>query len=305
MAVWNTLAGIGKGAVTGFGMGGPLGAVAGGILGGATAGGDSSDSSSGNAGPPPTPYQVSADPYNLGGYNQGAQDWSDDAMARAQRAQDLGDQWETQGASQIQNSQDMDANSRGYQSDALGLMRDAAYGNAPSVAQNQLQQGMNQQIANQSSQLGSARGAQGLAMAQQNSAGALGNTLANTNAAAAQLRAEEMANARGAYGGLATGQRGQDQSMGQLGIQMGQLGLGHQQLSQGYAGQGYGMVQGQANLQAEAEKQRQAAYEAAQRNQYQANKDNLDRSAAREAKWIDAGTQLASTATQAAAKAGA
>lgn len=302
-----SLGGMLKGIGTGLAAGGPLGAIAGGTVGGFAGGDDEASGSGGGsaAAPAPAAYQVGGDAYNMGGYNQGAQDWSDDAFARAQRAQDLGDQWETQGASQVQNSQDMDANSRGYQTDALGLMRDAAYGNAPSVAQNQLTYGMNQQIANQSSQLGSARGAQGLAMAQQNSAGALGNTLANTNAQMGQLRAEEMANARGAYGGLATGQRGQDQSMGQLGIQMGQLGLGHGQLSQGYAGQGYGMVQGQGQLQAEAEKQRQAAYEAAQRNQYQTNRDNQDRQAAREGKWIDAGTQLISTGAQTAAKAGA
>jgi hypothetical protein len=97
---------------------------------------------------------------------------------------------------------------------AYNLMQQAALGNAPSQAALQQQQGLQQSIAAQQAMAASARGGAGLAGAQfqasQNAAG-LQNQAVNQ---AAQLRAQEMANARGQYG------MGNQVNQAQLGAQM-------------------------------------------------------------------------------------
>ncbi len=119
--------------------------------------------------------------------------------------------------------------SRGSQQDALGLMQQAAYGNAPSVAAIQQQQGLNEALRNQTAMAGGARGAAGIAGAQYNAAQNTGAMQQQGIGNASMLRAQEMAAARGAYGQMSTGIRGQDiqSAMGQ-----GQMGLGYEGLGQ-------------------------------------------------------------------------
>jgi hypothetical protein len=86
------------------------------------------------------------------------------------------------------------------QNQALGLMQGAAMGNAPSAAQLQLQQGMEQGLGQQASMAASARGGTGATMAAQRNAQFAGaNLAAQTNQQQAILRAQEMAAARGEY----------------------------------------------------------------------------------------------------------
>ncbi len=140
---------------------------------------------------------------------------------------------------------------RGSQQDALGMMRDAAMGNAPSVAQLQQQRGMQDAMSSQLALAAGARGASGLAQAGYNAAGNVAALQRGGAMDASMLRANEMANARGAYGQMGTAMRGQDlgfygqasnnaQSNGQLGLGYRQLGLqgqlGFENLGQGVAG---------------------------------------------------------------------
>lgn len=84
-----------------------------------------------------------------------------------------------------------------YNNQSMAGLAGAAAGTAPSVAQGQLQQGLDASNAAQQSAAAGARGPGGLAMAQQNSAVNMANNQQTTNAQAAQLRAGEMATARG------------------------------------------------------------------------------------------------------------
>lgn len=101
--------------------------------------------------------------------------------------------------------------SRGYQQDAIGMMRDAAMGNRPSVAQMQMQQGLDQAMRQQQSMAASARGPAALAMAQYGAAQNSGAAAQDIAAQTSMLRAQEMANALGQYGQMGTSIRGQDE----------------------------------------------------------------------------------------------
>ncbi len=114
-------------------------------------------------------------------------------------------------------SRGLGMDSRGSQTDALGMMRSAALGNAPSVAQLQQQQGIQSALGSQMALAAGARGASGLAQAGYNAAGNTASLQRQGVADNSMLRASEMANARGAYGQMASGirsgdmqQRGQD-----------------------------------------------------------------------------------------------
>lgn len=100
--------------------------------------------------------------------------------------------------------------SRGDQRDALGLMAGAARGEAPSQAQSLMAQGMNQAIAQGQAAAGGARGAAALANAQSNAAANTMNLQQSTANQMAALRANEMAQARGEYGGMASNLRQAD-----------------------------------------------------------------------------------------------
>jgi hypothetical protein len=126
---------------------------------------------------------------------------------------------------------------RGQQQDALALQRQAARGQAPSVAQLQMQQGMENAVASQQSQAASARGPAALAMAQSQAAGNIAAAQQNTAAQTAQLRAGEMAQARNEYAQGASGIRSGDVSQ-----------QGVYQQGQNIAGQ---QAQAQAQMQAQ------------------------------------------------------
>ncbi len=127
---------------------------------------------------------------------------------------------------------------RNSQEDSLSLMRQAALGNAPSAAAAQQQQGLDSAIKSQQAMAASARGPGGLASAQYNAAANTGALQQGAVNQAAQLRAQEMAQARGAYGDAASGIRSQD-IQGAMG-----------QTQQALAYQGLGQNVGMANLQA-------------------------------------------------------
>jgi hypothetical protein len=239
------------------------------------------------------PYSVNQDSYNYGGYGGGAQDWSDQALAQGQRSQQYEDQYAMQGADAISSGrQSMYASedpllsgkeeqSRYYQGDSLGLAQQAAYGNAPSVAQNQLTYGIGRTIADQSSAASSARGAAAMAMAQQSAMGNSAQALGDYNNQMAMLRAQEMATARAAYQQGTEQMRGQDQSRltqsnqvsqfnagqgqneAQLGLGLAQLGLGYGNQAQGYNAQAQNIqgqqLQAQGNQQAQNSQNQQAA----------------------------------------------
>lgn len=281
------------------------------------------------------PNAVDPNAYNYGGYEGGAQDWSDQALAQGQRSQQYEDQYAMQGAEAIQaGRQSMYAGedpllsgkeeqSRYYQGDSLGLAQQAAYGNAPSVAQNQLTYGIGRTIADQSSAASSARGSAAMAMAQQNAMGNSAQALGDYNNQMAMLRAQEMATARAAYQQGTEQMRGQDQSrltqsnqMGQFNAGQGQneaqLGLGLAQLGLGYGNQGQGYnaqaqnVQGQ-QLQAQGNQQAQQS-----QNQQAANSINSGIASANAAakagqvnKIVGAGLSLATSGATALGSQGA
>jgi hypothetical protein len=101
---------------------------------------------------------------------------------------------------------------RGQQEQALDLQRQAALGQAPSVAQQQMQAGLDQAMRSQESMRASARGASGLALADYNAAANVAAQQQQVGVQSSILRAQEMAQARDAYQAGATGIRGMDYS---------------------------------------------------------------------------------------------
>ena len=147
------------------------------------------------------PTKVDPNAYQYGGQAGGA------AAAAGQYGKTATD---AQGRQGVQLGTGQMDQSRGQQEDALNNLRGAANGTAPSVAQGQMQQGLNSSILAQGSAAASARGPAAMGAAQY---GAAANSAAQSQAAvgqAANLRASEMAQARGEYMGAASGIRGQD-----------------------------------------------------------------------------------------------
>lgn len=108
---------------------------------------------------------------------------------------------------------------RGNQTQALNLMRGAANGMAPSVAQLQQQQGIDAAVRSQQAMAASARGPAALAMANSNAAANTAALQQQGIAQNAQLRAQEMAQARGDFAGMASTMRSSDLSAQQLAAQ--------------------------------------------------------------------------------------
>lgn len=102
--------------------------------------------------------------------------------------------------------------SRGEQGSALGLLRGAAEGTAPSRAEMFGRQQMDQAASGQQSLAASARGPAALAMAQQQAAGNTARAQTDITNSSMQMRADEMARARDLYMGGASAMRGQDQA---------------------------------------------------------------------------------------------
>lgn len=201
-----------------------------------------------------TPYKAEA--AQFGGVPGGAQHFSqmaldgrDNAMNQANYSQ--GQMRADRGPQAQENVAlaNREAQARGFQQDSLGLARNAAMGNAPSVAARQMQAGMDAAVAGQQSQLASARGGAGMALAAGNAGANVANIQNQTFSQAAQLRAQEMATARGQYQQGADAFRAGDQNRLQMGNQMsqfnanandqyrlgmGQLGIGYQGAAQGW-----------------------------------------------------------------------
>lgn len=99
---------------------------------------------------------------------------------------------------------------RTAQLDALSKMREAANGTAPSKAELMMRRGAAENAATQTSFAAGARGPAALAMAQQNAAANTASANARTTSDAGMLRADEMSQARNAYGGMTNSLRSSD-----------------------------------------------------------------------------------------------
>lgn len=114
----------------------------------------------------------------------------------------------------------------GDQAGAMQLAREAAMGMAPSQAAYQLQSGLDRGLAQQSAIAGSARGGAGIALASANANAAGANMQSQAFTESGRMRAQEMADARGLYGGLSGQQRQQDLERLGMGNQMSQFNAG-------------------------------------------------------------------------------
>ncbi len=140
-------------------------------------------------------------------------------------------------------------NRYGDQAGAMGLMRDAAMGNAPSFAQMQQRQGLDQAMASQQAIAGAARGPGALALAGGQMAGNTAMLQQQGAMNSSMLRAQEMAQARGAYGDMSNQVGAQTLNRMQLNNQVGMnnannantygLGVGQVGASYGNTGLGY------------------------------------------------------------------
>lgn len=143
----------------------------------------------------------------------------------------------------------------GDQAGSVQLAREAALGQAPSQAAYQLQSGLDRSLAQQQAIAGGARGNAGIALASANANAAGANLQNQAFNQAGQLRAQEMADARNLYGGLASNMRSQDQNRLQMGNQMSQYNaglndqyrLGMGQLANQYNQSGLGWYQASMN----------------------------------------------------------
>jgi hypothetical protein len=138
--------------------------------------------------------------YGTGGEQQRQQTMGERGQARQAPGLQLTDAHQDRAASYA---------ARDSQGDALGMMRGAALGTAPSAADFQMRQGIDQALANQYAAAAGARGA-GVAGAQREAAYAGGEMALQANVAGQARRADEQARAREAYGSMATQQRMSD-----------------------------------------------------------------------------------------------
>ncbi len=149
------------------------------------------------------------------------------AQQAVQRYQGMGDQWANMSApgtdyGVANGYMGRSDQSRDSQLDSLGLMRNAAYGNAPSQAQIMMAQGNDQAMANQQAMAAGARGPAAMAMAQQQAMGNQSAMSTNNMNNMGAMRAQEMAAARGAYGQMGTTMRQGDLASQQQAAQQAQ-----------------------------------------------------------------------------------
>lgn len=137
----------------------------------------------------------------------------DTAMLQKMRAQN--GQTPTAQAAQmgyLAPSLTQDAQSRGQQNMLAGQLAQTAAGQGPSVASLQLQQGLQQQLAQQQAAAASMTGDANPFLAQRQAQQLGAQAMQQTNAAAAQARIQEQLNAQNNLGSLLGTMRGQDQS---------------------------------------------------------------------------------------------
>ncbi len=182
-------------------------------------------------------------------------------------------------AGQAYDSRNLGMQSRENQNQALNMMRDAAQGNAPSAAALQMKAGTDAAMRSQLALAAGARGASALAGAQYNAAGNNAALNQQNTQQTGILRAQEMAQARGAFGQQAGDMRNQDaqqrsqdlqargmsaqEAQAQAQLEMQQRGL-NQQGQMGYEGMAMGVNQAQlnANVGMQSQNQQQWATQA-------------------------------------------
>ena len=221
---------------------------------------------------------------NYGGYSGGAND-------AANYYKQLGEQYAgregvtaNQADARYDRAQGLGA--RDQSQDATSLLRDAAYGNAPSAAENQFNRSLSQSIQAQQAMANSARGGgANLAAAQQGGAMQAAQMQNAGAQQAAALRAQEMAQARSAYLGATQGQQQLDLSRQGLDTNtaFGQANLDMQQRQLNQQGQlallGYGEQAQQAQLGADTSRYGADVGAQTAANQLQAQKDQSSLSA--------------------------
>lgn len=149
-----------------------------------------------------------------GGYDPNAYAYSAggmDATARGKMYDSLGAEAQTRRGAQADYglARGQIREGIGDQGDALTMLRNAANGAAPSAAMQQLQIGQDAAARSQEGLRATARGASGVALADYNAAGNIAAGQQAANAQASLVRAQEMAEARGAFMGGANAARGQ------------------------------------------------------------------------------------------------
>lgn len=183
--------------------------------------------------------EVNARDFAYGG--RAASSFEDDASQAQGR---MGPQIDYTNANQ---SRGFNLASRDQSTQALDMMRQAAMGQGPSVAQQQLMAGRDAALQNSMAMANSARGGgANLAAAQMAAQRQQGEMMGQANQQAATLRANEMMQARQQYGQMAAQQRAQDlqaqgldagQAQAQAQLEMQQRGL-NDQYSMGMYGLG-------------------------------------------------------------------
>lgn len=161
-----------------------------------------------------TPGAVFAPGKPVGGYDPSRYEYNGAGMGATERAQmydRLGADAQKREAVQADFGLARAQMGRGddAQADAIGMLREAALGSAPSVAQKQLQMGQDAAMRSQESLRASARGASGVALADYGAAANIAAGQQATNAQQGLVRAQEMAEARGALMSGTTAARGQ------------------------------------------------------------------------------------------------
>lgn len=196
---------------------------------------------------------------------------------------------------------------RAQQQQAADLMMRRANGEAPSIAQMQGDRAMGQAVAAQASQMASARGPAGLALAQQNAgnnmANAQGDIAGQSMVAAAQERLAAEQAAFGAYSGL----RGTDLSSAQTafgaGAQSGQLGLSAGTLAANYAGMENQVRQNQTQANIEQQRILSGSQQQGQQIESQQDQNNAARDMAMLKMALGAGADAGSAVGKIGAKA--
>lgn len=175
----------------------------------------------------------------------------------------LGDKGQRREGVQIDNT--LGNETRGANLDALGMMREAAMGTRPSVAQLQMKEGMDDAIRSQQALSASARGPQALGMAQYQQGANTAGIQQATNAQTGQLRAQEMAQALGQYGqqGLATRSLDEARAAQQAELLARQRQL-NDQYQLGLIGQSAGMSQAELNARMQGQGINATSYNQAQ-----------------------------------------
>lgn len=133
----------------------------------------------------------------------------------------------------------------GNQAGAIELARRQAMGTSPSAAAYQLQAGLTQGLAQQTSMSRGARGGAALATAQSNAGYNQGAMQQNAYTQGGMLKSQDMATGRGIYGSLTNQKRGQDQAavgMANEFSQANQHAADNYQLGMGNAAVGFGGV---------------------------------------------------------------